>query len=105
MTVTVDVTGGGVDDPLLELPHPLSRVSPNPTVANNSKACKVRRLFNPTQKNRSADNTQPVFGNGRTSCWLTLLATAVAETVSAVVIAAPDGVTADGEKLHDVPDG
>ena len=95
-----------MDDPLLPPPHPLSRLRPSATVASISNARTLCRLLQPTQQHRMVDNTIPYPGNGRTVLERALLAVEDAETVSAVVTAAaPDGVTVDGEKLHDVPDG
>ena len=47
------------------------------------------------------DKAIPAAGNGRVVPGRTLPAEADSETVSVVVMAEPDGVTVDGEKLHD----
>ncbi len=85
-------------------PHPLSRLRPSATIATSDKIWMLRHFSLPIP-NKAAARTTPETGNSGPELRESTLAVADAETVSAVVIAAPDGVTVDGEKLHDVPDG
>lgn len=107
VTVTVEITGGGVDDPppLLPLPHPLNRLSATATMAKKRNGRMLRRFLKPTKQHKMVESANPALGNSWMAVGRTLLAEADAERVSVVVAAAPDGVTVAGEKVQEVPDG
>lgn len=104
VTVTVDVTGVVLvvvveDDP----PQPVNRPSPIALTASRISSCTPRRFFQP-RKQSAAASVAP----GRNGLELRRTAAIDADvvTVSVVVDAVvPEGVTVDGEKLHEAPLG
>ena len=104
VTVTVEVTGGGVeDDPPVECPpQPESRLRPATPTASSTNVCNRRRL--PKPKQHSATARVEYGSSGLVSRWRVAVVAEVV-TVSVVEVAAPDGVTVAGEKLHDAPLG
>ena len=100
VTVMVEVTGGGeVDFPL---PHPVSRLA-HPTLTASSKSrSKRRRFFNPKQHAATASAAP---GNSVLPCRTAAAVEEVATFIVVVEAAVPDGVTVEGEKTHDAPEG
>jgi hypothetical protein len=101
VTVTVDVTGGGGAGDAL-LPHPLSTQKVSMPAASITSIWMRRDFFRPIQQ-RAAATITPSDGNSGLELWGSALALADTETVSAVVAAAPEGVTVAGENPHDAP--
>jgi hypothetical protein len=89
--VTVEVVGFGDDDP-----QPAT--APIATTAIAMSAMGRRRFFHPNQQIARAKDVPEVNGLPRGAA----IADVVLETVRVVVTAPPDGVTVDGEKLHEL---
>jgi hypothetical protein len=101
VTVTVEVTGGAVDDPDDPPPQPLRRFKPAALSARSSSTCSRRRFLIPNPQSAMAKADSGSTGNPlRRSC-------AVAADVVIVtdVDTVPGGVTLAGEKLHEAPAG
>jgi hypothetical protein len=89
-----------VDDP--PEPHPLSRPRPATLNASSNSICRRRRFLKPKQHNAAA-STDPE--NRELELRRNAAVVAAVVTVSVVEVAAPDGVTVAGAKLHNVPEG
>jgi hypothetical protein len=101
VTVTVEVTGVGVDGPDDPPPQPLRRPKPAALSAKSKSIGKRRRFLNPNQQSVMAKAVSGSIGSPLPRC------SAVAADVVTVteVDAVPGGVTLAGEKLHDAPAG
>jgi hypothetical protein len=108
VTVTVDVTGC---EPPPPPPPPVEEPAPPPQLvsrprlatltASSRSTCKHRRFFQPKQHSATA-RAEP-GSNGRDSRW-SVAELAIVFTVS-VVDVVPGGITVNGEKLHEAPEG
>jgi hypothetical protein len=103
VTVTVDVTGPGLDDPP---PHPLRRVRAPRQTVQSSIAWIARRLFHPRQQMAMAKVAPGRAEPGCAGLAWRWLAAAVADVVMVTVVDdAPGGVMLAGEKAHEAPAG
>jgi len=99
--VTIDVVEAG-DGVLWDLPQPIESISPDDTTAQTASVLALRRRIRRMQQSVAAS---VVSGSSNGKVLSAEAIIGVSETVSFVAIAIPEGVTVEGEKLHDAPVG
>jgi hypothetical protein len=98
VTVTVEVTGAGVDAPP---PHPPRKPNPAALTASSIKNSNRRRFLHPRQQIASA---RVVPGSSEFDLWRSAAVVAAVVRVTVAEVA-PGGVTLAGEKLQEAPAG
>ena len=90
----------GAEDAAVTL-HPVHRLRPTPSTANNI-ICRPRRLF-PLRKQSVTASADP--GSHGLESWRMAAIVVEVVTVSVDEAIEPDGVTVGEEKMHDAPAG